>query len=453
MTKAQATILLVDDDSDLLQLLSFRLQTAGYQVVAVDSGEKAMDQLAVIHPHLVITDLRMSGMDGIAVLEEIRRNNPALPVIILTAHGSIPDAMKAAQSGVFSFLTKPFSSKELLATVQRALELGGVGPASAGGAQDTAWRDEIVTRSPVMEELLQQVWLVAQSDTSVFICGESGTGKELLARAIHRASPRRDQPFVTINCAAIPEPLLESELFGHAKGAFTGAVRMHKGLLQEAHGGTLFLDEIGDMPLGLQAKLLRVLQERMVRSLGSTQSVPIDIRVISATHRNIDEEVREGRFREDLQYRLNVVHLDVPPLSKRREDVPLLVNRFLAELSEKYQRPLKSFAPDAMEVLLGVPLPGNIRQLRNIVEQAFALCTSQVVPASLVQSALREEAVRLPSLKEAKQRFEREYILKLLSITGGNVSQAARLARRNRTEFYKLLHRHKVDPGTFKAMT
>ena len=452
MTTSRATVLIVDDDRDLLQLLSFRLKTAGYEVIAVDSAEKALDQLTISRPHLVITDLRMGGMNGIQLLECIQTENPSLPVIILTAHGSIPDAISATHKGVFGFLTKPFDSKDLLSQVEKAVGLG------AGSAQETSslvaddeWRKEIITRSSLMEDLIQQAWLVAQSDASVFIRGDSGTGKELFAQAIHRASPRKDKTFVTINCAAIPEQLLESELFGYTKGAFTGAARNHKGLIQEAHGGTLFLDEIGDMPVALQAKLLRVIQERNIRALGSTQTVPVDIRLISATHRDINEEIRSGQFREDLYYRLNVVSLEIPPLSERREDISLIVNMFLGELSEKYDKPLKTFSPGALELLFLAPLPGNVRQLRNIVEQAFTLCTTQVIPASLVKGALREMPMEMPSLKDAKARFERDYILKLLKITAGNVSQAARLAKRNRTEFYKLLHRHQVDPGAFKT--
>lgn len=446
-------VLVVDDDRDLLQLLSFRLQTAGYQVVAVESGEAALDQLAVIRPQVVITDLRMGGMDGLALLDSIRNLNSALPVIMLTAHGTIPDAITATHRGVFGFLTKPFDSKDLLSQVAKAVELsGGVSAATPKGSQSSAaWRQNILTRSPMMEDLLQQTWLVAQSDASVFVRGDSGTGKELFAQAIHLASNRADKPFVTINCAAIPENLLESELFGYTKGSFTGATRNYNGLILEANGGTLFLDEIGDMPLGLQAKLLRVIQERSVRAIGSPQHVPIDIRIISATHRDIDAEVKSGEFREDLYYRLNVVSLRIPPLSERREDIPVLVNAFLTELGQRYGKAGRTLSPGAMELLLQAPLPGNIRQLRNIVEQAFTLCTTQVIPASLIQGALREEPQDMPSLRDAKTRFERDYILKLMKITGGNVSQAARLAKRNRTEFYKLLHRHEVDPSTFKA--
>jgi two-component system response regulator GlrR len=454
MTANRATVLLVDDDRDLLQLLSFRLRTAGYSVVAVDSAEKAIDQLRISRPQLVISDLKMAGMDGLQLLEAIRKDDASLPVIILTAHGSIPDAISATHRGVFGFITKPFDSKDLLMQVERAVGLSGPGASTPsrptlGGDE---WRKEIITRSPLMEDLLQQTWLVAQSDASVFVRGDSGTGKELFAHAIHNASKRTDRAFVTINCAAIPEQLLESELFGYTKGAFTGATRNYDGLIREAEGGTLFLDEIGDMPMGLQAKLLRVLQERTVRALGSTQNLAIDTRIISATHRDIDEEVRAGRFREDLYYRLNVVSLRIPPLSERREDIPLILNKVIQELAERYDKPVKTFSPGALELLIQAPLPGNVRQLRNIAEQAFALCPTQVIPATLVQGALREDSADMPSLRDAKNRFERDYILKLMKITGGNVSQAARLAKRNRTEFYKLLHRHEVDPSQFKSV-
>ena len=446
------TILVVDDDLDLLQLLSLRLRSAGYEVIATDSAEKALDELVLHRPHLVITDLRMDGMDGMALLEEIRRENPSLPVIMLTAHGTIPDAIDATHKGVFGFITKPFDSKDLLKQVEKAVGLSsGANTQDQTPAVDNDWCKEIVTRSPAMNDLLHQAWLVGQSDASIFIRGDSGTGKELLAQAIHNASPRSDKPFITINCAAIPEQLLESELFGYTKGSFTGALKNHKGLIQEADGGTLFLDEIGDMPIGLQAKLLRVIQERSVRSLGATQSNAVDIRIISATHRDINQEVTEGRFREDLYYRLNVVSLQIPALAERREDIPLIANTFLAEFAEKYGRNAKTFSPGALEVLMAAPLPGNVRQLRNIVEQAVALCTTQVIPANLIQSSLKDENNELPSLKEAKARFEKEYILKILKMTGGNVSQAARLAKRNRTEFYKLLHRHDLDPSMFKT--
>jgi len=392
----------------------------------------------------------MPGIDGMQLFEAIHRRHPALPVIILTAHGTIPDAVNATQRGVFGFLTKPFDSQELLQKVGAALAVSGDDAPGTPGA-GSEWRADIVTRSPRMDDLLRQARLVADSDASVLIYGESGTGKELLARAIHRASPRAEKPFVAVNCGAIPGDLLESELFGHARGAFTGAIQAHKGLFQAADGGTLFLDEIGDMPLPLQVKLLRVLQEGEVRPVGSTQAIPVDVRVISATHRDLDAHRVSGQFREDLYYRLNVVSLKLPTLSERREDIPLLATYILRKLAERYRKPLPTLAPDAMALLVAAPWPGNVRQLVNLLEQAVALTPTAVIPASLVQNALKEDASALVPFEEARKSFERDYLVRLLKITGGNVTQAAQLAKRNRTEFYKLLQRHRLEPAMFKA--
>jgi two-component system response regulator GlrR len=442
-------ILLVDDDPDLLKLISLRLTSAGYRVRTADSGETALAALAIARPAAVITDLRMPGIDGLALFAAIHRQHPTVPGIILTAHGTIPDAVSATQRGVFGFLTKPFDSQELLQKVASAVRLTGDAPEPARQAGGE-WRAGVITRSPRMEDLLRQARLVADSDASVLIFGESGTGKELLARAIHRASRRAERPFVAVNCGAIPEPLLESELFGHARGAFTGAVQAHKGLFLAADGGTIFLDEIGDMPLALQVKLLRVLQEAEVRPVGSTQSVPVDVRVVSATHRDLDAQRAAGEFREDLFYRLNVVSLKLPPLAERREDIPLLATHFLRKLAERYKKPVPALAPDAMAVLIAAPWPGNVRQLLNLLEQALALATTGVIPATLVQGALREDAGVLAPFEEARKQFERDYLVRLLKITGGNVTQAATLAKRNRTEFYKLLQRHRLEPAKFK---
>jgi two-component system response regulator GlrR len=278
-------ILVVDDDPDLLRLVQIRLSAAGYAVSTAESGERALAQASVDRPQLVVTDLRMGGMDGMALFETLRQSHPTMPVIILTAHGTIPDAVAAVQRGVFGYLTKPYDPKALLTEVERALAMaGGARPSDAAGE---AWRKDIITRNPVMEDVLAKARMVAESDASVFIFGESGTGKELIANAIHQASRRREHAFVAINCGAIPEQLLESELFGHVKGAFTGAVRDNRGLFQTANRGTLFLDEIGDMPVSLQVKLLRVLQEKKVRAVGSTEAHEVDVRVISATHRNL----------------------------------------------------------------------------------------------------------------------------------------------------------------------
>lgn len=445
-----AELLLVDDDADILKLLALRLATAGHRVRTADSGEQALVMFQAQRPQLVITDLKMGGMDGLALFDEIQRRAPTLPVIVLTAHGTIPEAVDATRRGVFGFLTKPFDGKALLEQVEQALRLAS--PAGQGGGENEPWRADLVGGSPAIQELLERARLVAASDASVFIAGASGTGKELLARAIHLASPRAEKPFVAINCAAIPENLLESELFGHRKGAFTGATYNHKGLFLEADGGTVFLDEIGDMPLSLQAKLLRVLQERQVRPVGATQAVPVDVRVVSATHRDLDELLKSGQFREDLYYRLNVVSLALPLLAERREDIPLLANHFLQRTASRYGKPVTAFAPDAMEALVTAPWPGNVRQLQNVVEQAVALSpvSGGLVPAALIQGALRSGDSAFTSLDEAKKVFERDYLVRLLRLTEGSVTQAARLAQRNRTEFYKLLERHQLDAKQFK---
>ncbi|MHB1399940.1 MAG: sigma 54-interacting transcriptional regulator [Trichloromonadaceae bacterium] len=451
MDQQKYRILLVDDDPSLLSLLTMRLNAAGYQVQTAQSAEQALAMLPIAKPHLVITDLRMEGMDGLSLFDAIRKSHASVPVIILTAHGSIPDAVAATRRGVFSFLTKPTNGRDLLREVERALSLSGAGPADAVGEIDAEWRREITTQSPVMEELLRKARLSAASGASILIRGESGTGKELLAKAIHQASDRAEKPFVAINCGAIPENLLESELFGHTRGAFSGAIRDATGLIKSADGGTLFLDEIGDMPLPLQVKLLRVLQERQVRPVGATRSEAVDVRVISATHRDLEEEIANGSFREDLYYRLNVVSLDIPSLGQRREDVPLLANHFLHKVAARNKRKVSGFSAEAMEELLAASWPGNVRQLINVVEQAVALATTPVISADLLHSAIRKNAEKIPSFAEARRQFEQEYLVRLLKITNGNVSQAARLADRNRTDFYKLLQRHHLVPSLFKS--
>ena len=447
MANESPRVLLVDDDKDLLQLIAMRLSAAGYAVTAVESGEAALAALAVSRPQVVVTDLRMQGMDGMALFDAIHRDSPSLPVVILTAHGTIPEAVSATRRGVFSFLTKPFEPKVLLETVADAMRLSS--PPASGELE--SWRSELITRSSAMEDLLGQARRVAASDASVCIFGASGTGKELLARAIHRASPRGEAPFVAVNCGAIPEGLLESELFGHKKGSFTGAVSDRRGLFQAAQGGTLFLDEIGDMPLPLQVKLLRALEERKIRPVGSHEQYDVDVRVIAATHRKLEERIASGEFREDLYYRLNVVKLYIPTLAERREDIPLLANHFLTRLAERYRRGRLAFSPDAMEILVSAPWPGNVRQLLNVIEQAVALAATEVIPESLVRQALDAGDTALTPLDEARRAFERDYLVRILKITGGNVTKAARLAGRNRTEFYRLLERHSLEPSVFKA--
>jgi len=355
----------------------------------------------------------------------------------------------ATKRGVHSFLTKPIDGKALLQEVNKALSLSGA-PGDEEGQGNGQWRQAIISRSPAMEALLAKAKLVAMSNSSVLIRGESGTGKELLAQAIHGVSVRAKKPFVPVNCGAIPEPLLESELFGHVKGSFTGAVRNHAGLFLAANGGTILLDEIGDMPLSLQVKLLRVLQERQIRSVGSTNAVNVDVRIISATHRDLESLVKEGSFREDLYYRLNVVSLEMPSLRQRREDIPLLANHFLRQTAGQLKKKISGFAPEAMEIMMTAPWPGNIRQLLNVVEHAAVLATTPVISSDLVSSTISEEDEKIPSFAEARQKFEQEYLIHLLRFTSGNVTRAARLAQRNRTDFYKLLQRNHIVPALFK---
>lgn len=448
-----ACVLIVDDDPGMLTLLSMRLKASGYRVQTAESGEQALALMPVVQPQVVITDQRMDGMDGLTLFQRIQDQNPVLPVIILTAHGAIADAVAATRSGVFEYLTKPFDSATLMNCVARALRMSGNprGDPLSEEKGDQSWRADCVTRSPIMDDLLRQAKLVAASDVSVLIQGESGTGKEVLARAIHKASTRHDKPFVAINCSAIPETLLESELFGHSKGSFTGAVQARKGLFQTAEGGTLFLDEIGDVPISFQAKLLRALQEREVRPVGANDTISIDVRVISATHQNLDQAILENHFREDLYYRLNVIRLELPSLSKRPEDIPVLVAHFLQACSERTGKSVKRYSPEAMDLLVSASWPGNVRHLQNVVEQTVALSTTVLIPASLVQNALRIVSETLPTLASARNQAEREYLVRVLQIADGNVSQAARIAERNRTEFYKLLQRHHLDPKVFRG--
>jgi two-component system, NtrC family, response regulator GlrR len=450
MTNPRKQLLLVDDDPDLLRLLKLRLASAGFIVEAVGSGQEALSRLAVSRPHAVVTDLRMDDIDGMALFNMLREQYPTLPVIMMTAHGTIEDAVEATRQGVFGFIPKPIDHKSLIEKVNEAVRFNGD---TETGEDAEPWRQIIITKSPLLEEVMSQAARVAQGKANIFLSGQSGTGKELLARAIHTMSPRKDGPFVAVNCSAIPESLFEAELFGYRKGAFTGAVRDHDGLFRAAQDGTLFLDEIGDMPRPFQAKLLRAVQEMCVRPIGATQDETVDLRLICATHVDMEQALRDGNFREDLYYRLSVVTLSLPTLSERPEDISVLAMHFLRELAESYGVDVRGFSPEAMEFLIAFHWPGNIRQLRNVVEQCLALSTTSLIPLSLVQKALREAPASFLPLQEAKEQFERTYLARLLQSTNGNVSQAAKLAKRNRTEFYRLLSRYGMNPALFKSLS
>lgn len=443
-----AAILIVDHRIERLHALAARLRAHGHDVATASQAGEAFAHLATHRCGVVIADAQLPGGGGLAMAEEVSATWPSLPVILLADSAGIRDAMTATTRGVFRYIDRPDDPLALLPVIDEALAVA-LRTGSLGRPSD-AWRQEIISHSSLMTTVLDEAALVAASDASVLIRGESGTGKEVLARAIHRASPRASAPFVAINCGAIPEQLLESELFGHVRGAFTGAANAHDGLFQAANGGTVFLDEIGDMPLALQVKLLRVLQERAVRPVGASRAEPIDVRIVSATHRDLEHATAAGIFREDLFYRLNVVSLTLPPLDARREDIPLLANHFLQGLARKYHKRLQGFSPEALQALACAHWPGNVRQLQNVVEQACALATTSLIPLALVERSLRGAGPAVLNYAEAKQRFERNYLIQLLKLTDGNVAEAARLAGRNRTEFYRLLQRHALNPGHFR---
>jgi two-component system response regulator GlrR len=437
--------MVVDDDNDILVLLSRWLSHEGFNVITVSSGEEAISRLNIEHPRLVITDLFMNGMSGIELMAKIHGDNPLLPVIMLSGQARIPDAVKATHMGSSAFLTKPVKREDLLDQVRRALRI------APEQMEENPIARDMIYRSKQMEELIELARMVADSDVTVFISGATGTGKEILAKAIHRTSRRCGHPFVAVNCGAIPEQLLESELFGHEKGAFTGANVKHDGLFKSANGGTIFLDEIGDMPLSLQVKLLRVLQDLEVRPVGSTKSYPIDVRIISATHRDLDAIVKQGEFREDLYYRLKVVPLHMPSLAERREDIPLLATYFLQNHAAGAHKQQKYFAPEVMDYLIRAPWPGNIRQLINVIDLCFTLSKTETITLNLVKKALQdEEPADIQTLKDAKQLFERNYLISVLRITNGHVANAARIAGKNRTEFYKLLSQHDIEAAVFR---
>jgi len=444
-------ILLVDDDPSLLKLLAVRFRSLGFEVNTAESAEKAVALIPSYHPHLVITDLRMGEMDGMALFNHIKEAYPTIPVIILTAHGTIKEAVAATSEGAFGFLTKPYDPKELVELASKALSLNANHPLDQATKKELTWRENIITRSILMENLLREVEHVANSKISVYIHGESGTGKELIAQAIHNISPRRDNEFVTVNCSAIPEELLESELFGHCKGAFSGATANRKGLFEEADGGSLFLDEIGDMSAAFQVKLLRALQEGEIRPVGSNKTIKVDVRVISASHRDLQKMAAEESFRMDLYYRLNVVTLTLPRLTERAEDIPLLANHFIAANHSEYHTVAKGLSTEAMELLVSYEWPGNVRQLKNVTEHVCTFSTTPLIPVNLVENALQEKQTSASlSFNDAKKNFERDYLIKILQLTNGKVTEAAKLAKRNRTEFYRLLDRHELKAAQFK---
>ncbi|MGC0120159.1 sigma-54-dependent transcriptional regulator [Pseudoalteromonas piscicida] len=438
-TQQGAKLLLVDDDTSLTELLAMRLESHGYDVKVAHRGTQALNILKQMPIDLVITDLKMAHMNGFELNEQIKKYYTGMPVVMMTAHGSIPDAVDAMQQGFVSFLTKPIDSQQMLDVINEAL----AGKVRTAQTSDPNNFHGLLFQSAAMRQLVQQIQALASSNANILIQGESGTGKEVTAKAIHLASNQAQGPFIAINCGAMPAHLLESELFGHKKGAFTGAVSDKEGLVQAADGGTLFLDEIGDMPLDLQVKLLRVLQERTVRPVGGQTEHKVNVRFVSASHKNIQSAVAEKQFREDLYYRLNVVSVEIPSLRERLEDIPLLASRFLSALSDGE----KQFNQQSITHLLNYHWPGNIRQLHNIVEHCVAITPGKMITEDIVQKALPKDKEQnaFTGLNEAKRQFEYDYIQKVLALCEGNVSEAAKLAQRNRSDFYKLLKKHEIQ--------
>jgi len=449
----QERILVVDDDEALLRLLTMRLSAIGFDVTTCTTGEEALALAKREMFDLALTDLRLPDQDGLSVLEELKLIHPDLPVLLLTAHGSIPNAVEAMQKGAFGYLTKPFDDKELQATLEKALAQQRMSREIQRLkllVKELYGLENVVARSPKMQALLDQVARVAETDATICLSGETGTGKEVIARVIHCNSRRARGPFIGVNCGAIPEGLFESELFGHVKGAFTGAQHAKRGLVQSAQGGTLFLDEIAEMPLTLQVKLLRAIQEREVLEVGAERPSKVDVRFITSTNKDLSAAVRAGTFREDLYYRIQVFPITMPPLRERRDDIPFLAQHFLQQSARRMQKEIRGFLPEAMQKLMLHSWPGNIRELENVVEKAVVLSSQDMITPDLLPSVTQESTSQVKPLTEARDEFEQNYLKAVLQLTGGNISRAAQMAGRYRADFYKLLKKHGLHPGDAK---
>jgi two-component system, NtrC family, response regulator GlrR len=462
-------LLVVDDDQNLIELIGLKLKAEGYEVTTAAAGQEAIQAAKAAIFDLCIVDLRLSDQDGISVMRELHSINPGMRVIILTGYGTVESAVQAMQEGAYSYLSKPFNTQELLLQISRALEnrrLNSEIQRLKGLLEQAYDFPNIVAKSGKMRSVLDIVSRIADTESTIYLQGESGTGKELIAKAIYLASSRRDKPFVAVNCAALPEPLLESELFGHEKGSFTGADKSTRGLLSQANNGTFFLDEIGDMPLSIQAKLLRALQDKQFYPVGSERPVAVNVRIIVATNKNLEEEVAKGNFRLDLFYRLHVIPIHLPPLRERKEDIPLLADRFLKQISQQMKKKIKGITPEAMRKLMLYDWPGNVRELENTLEYAVAMTRHDMLTedsilhtkGTMANSARTEDLATfvngtkgpVKSYKSAKYEFEKGYLVHLLKLCGGKASEAAKLAGKSRTDFYELLRKHEIKIDDFR---
>ncbi len=452
------TLLVVDDEPQILRAVSGVLQDEGFEVLTAPDGETALKMVAAQAPDLVLLDIALPGLDGLEALTELKRQHPLLPVIMVSAYGSVENAVKATRLGAFDFIEKPPNADKILLSVRNALENARLAEENRRLRQQRAPVKEIIGESTAIRRLREKLALVAPTNAAVLIIGENGTGKEVVARTLHAFSRRAYQPLVEVNCAAIPEDLIESELFGHEKGAFTGASSQYRGKFDLAHEGTLFLDEIGDMSLKTQAKILRILEEQRFERVGGGRPIQVDVRVLAATNKNLEEEIANGRFREDLYHRINVIPLNVPPLKERREDIPLLAAHFLKELSQENGAPAKTFTPAALEALAAMPWPGNVRELKNFVFRLAILSPFDLVDVGdlpLAASGAEPAAeygfidpfLQVPSFREARALFEKQFLRRKLSECQGNVSLLAEKIGLERSHLYRKLKAYGLEPG------
>jgi len=442
-------ILVVEDDVEMRRLLEDELRARGYSVLGAAGAGEALALLARSPVDAVVTDLLMPGMKGNELLSRIRAMDTSIPVVIMTAFGGVESAVEAMRSGAYHYITKPFRMEVLVGTLRAALDERRLREAVQGRGEPPAGAGGIVAESPAMKRLLALVARAAEVDSPVLIRGESGSGKELVARALHAMGPRRDEPFVPVNCSAIPEQLLESLLFGHRRGAFTDAREDRPGLFQASHGGTLFLDEVGDMPPPLQAKLLRTLQDSRIQPLGAQESVEVDVRVVAATHRDLEAMCADGRFRQDLYYRLNVLPLAIPPLRERPEDLTPLVAHLLAKLGARLGRANLTINREAAELLRAHPWPGNVRELENAIERAVVFCEGDVIGPEHLPDVLRAPAPGgppSPGAVRSLSEVERDEIARALQAVGGNKAAAARLLGLDRKTLYRKLELYDLKP-------
>lgn len=445
-----AQLLVVDDEASIGHALRQLFEYEGHGVRVVRSGAEALELVENWSPDAIFLDVKMPGMDGLEVLERLRARNPSWVVVMISGHGTIDTAVEATRKGAFDFLEKPLDSNRVLVTLRNALAVRGLAERVERLESEVQSHYEIVGASFAIRRVLERVERVAPTEARVLITGENGTGKELVARAIHRLSPRRDRPFVEVNCAAIPSELIESELFGHVKGSFTGAVADRAGKFELAHGGTLFLDEVGDMSPAAQAKVLRALEQGVIARVGSSKSVQVDVRVVAATNKNLEQEIREGRFREDLYYRLNVVPIEIPPLRERREDIPMLVRHFAALLQRTEGIPRREFSREALECLQELEWPGNVRELRNTVERLLILARGSLIDRADVELlvggsqgevALGAGLAHAATFQEFREQAERAFLLQKLREHDWNVAETARALAMPRSNLYKKIER------------